>query len=181
MPPSPSLAISPTWIEGCHKNIQCWRVEIIEPCSGSDQEGTEVSDRLRSAERELVGLLQLNTATGEVGFGTLEHYRGRGYAVAALQLLISHLKENAPFECLCGFTTRDNSPAQRVLERAGFRCLGPARLPANFGRSGTLRFELQLARKSSLRETDPVSVGAILEPIGTRNDWYSEMLEGRRV
>jgi len=33
--------------------------------------------------------------------------------------------------------------------------------------------------KPSLRDTDPVSVGTILKPIGTRDEWYSEMLEGR--
>jgi hypothetical protein len=27
-------------------------------------------------------------------------------------------------------------------------------------------------------DTDPVSVGRILKPIGTRDEWYGEMLEG---
>ena len=35
------------------------------------------------------------------------------------------------------------------------------------------------AQKPSLRDADPVSVGEILKPIGTRDEWYSEMLEGR--
>jgi hypothetical protein len=34
-------------------------------------------------------------------------------------------------------------------------------------------------QKPSLWETDPVSVGTILKPIGTRDEWYSEMLEGQ--
>jgi Cu2+-containing amine oxidase len=34
-------------------------------------------------------------------------------------------------------------------------------------------------QKSSLRDANPVSVGKILKPIGTRDEWYSEMLEGR--
>jgi len=37
----------------------------------------------------------------------------------------------------------------------------------------------QAARKPSLRDTDPMNVGTILKPIGTRDEWYSEMLEGR--
>ena len=35
------------------------------------------------------------------------------------------------------------------------------------------------AQKPSLREMDPVSVGTILKAIGTRDEWYGEMLEGR--
>ena len=41
------------------------------------------------------------------------------------------------------------------------------------------RRQKEQARKPSLRDTDPVSVGTILKPIGTRGEWYSEMLEGR--
>ena len=41
------------------------------------------------------------------------------------------------------------------------------------------RREKEQAQKPSLRNTDPVSVGTILKPIGTRDEWYSEMLEGR--
>jgi len=41
------------------------------------------------------------------------------------------------------------------------------------------RRQKEQAQRPSLRETDPVSVGTILKPIGTRDEWYSEMLEGR--
>ena len=41
------------------------------------------------------------------------------------------------------------------------------------------RREKEHAQKPSLRDADPVSVGEILKPIGTRDEWYSEMLEGR--
>jgi hypothetical protein len=41
------------------------------------------------------------------------------------------------------------------------------------------RRQKEQARKPSLRDTDPVSVGTILKPIGTRDEWYSEMLEDR--
>ena len=35
------------------------------------------------------------------------------------------------------------------------------------------------SQKPSLRDTNPVSVGTILKPIGTRDEWYSEMLKGQ--
>ena len=41
------------------------------------------------------------------------------------------------------------------------------------------RREMEQAQKPSLRDTNPVSVGRILKPIGTRDEWYNEMLEGR--
>ena len=41
------------------------------------------------------------------------------------------------------------------------------------------RRQKEQSRKPSLRDTDPVSVGTILKPIGPRDEWYSEMLEGR--
>jgi len=41
------------------------------------------------------------------------------------------------------------------------------------------RRQKEQAQRPSLRDTDPVSVGTILKPIGTRDEWYSEMLEGR--
>jgi ribosomal 50S subunit-associated protein YjgA (DUF615 family) len=41
------------------------------------------------------------------------------------------------------------------------------------------RLEKQQAQKTSLRDTDPVSVGTILKSIGTRDERHSAMLEGR--
>jgi len=41
------------------------------------------------------------------------------------------------------------------------------------------RREKERSGKSSLREIKPVSVGKILRPLGTRDQWYDEMLEGR--
>jgi hypothetical protein len=41
------------------------------------------------------------------------------------------------------------------------------------------RREKEQARKPSLRDIDPVSVGTIFKPIGTRDEWYNEMLEGK--
>jgi hypothetical protein len=41
------------------------------------------------------------------------------------------------------------------------------------------RREKEHARKPSLRGIEPVSVGRILRTVGTRDEWYDEMLEGR--
>ncbi len=41
------------------------------------------------------------------------------------------------------------------------------------------RREKERAQRPSLRDIEPASVGRILEPLGTRGDWYDEMLEGR--
>ena len=35
------------------------------------------------------------------------------------------------------------------------------------------------AEKPSLRDLEPVSVGKILRPLGSRDEWYDEMLEER--
>jgi len=40
------------------------------------------------------------------------------------------------------------------------------------------RREKDRAQRPSLRDIRPASVGKILEPIGTRAEWYNEMLEG---
>jgi hypothetical protein len=39
------------------------------------------------------------------------------------------------------------------------------------------RREKDRAQRPSLRDIEPASAGTILEPIGTRGNWYDEMLE----
>jgi len=41
------------------------------------------------------------------------------------------------------------------------------------------RREKERARRPSLRDIEPMSVGRILQPLGTRDQWYDEMREGR--
>jgi hypothetical protein len=41
------------------------------------------------------------------------------------------------------------------------------------------RRDKERAGKPSLRNIEPVSVGKILQPLGTRDQWYDEMREGR--
>jgi TATA-binding protein-associated factor Taf7 len=40
------------------------------------------------------------------------------------------------------------------------------------------RREKEQVQNPRMRNTDPISVGTILKPIGTRNECYSEMLKG---
>jgi hypothetical protein len=42
------------------------------------------------------------------------------------------------------------------------------------------RQEKERGGKPSLREIAPVSVGRILQPLGSREEWYDEMREERR-
>ena len=41
------------------------------------------------------------------------------------------------------------------------------------------RREKERSSKLSLRKIEPVSVGKVLEPLGTRDQWYDEMREER--
>ena len=41
------------------------------------------------------------------------------------------------------------------------------------------RREKERAKKPSLREITPANVGSVLQPIGTREQWYEEIWEGR--
>jgi hypothetical protein len=41
------------------------------------------------------------------------------------------------------------------------------------------RREKERMGKSSLRDIEPLSVGRVLQPLGTRDEWYDEMREGR--
>jgi hypothetical protein len=41
------------------------------------------------------------------------------------------------------------------------------------------RREKESARRPSLLDIEPVSVGKILQPLGTRDQWYDEMREER--
>ena len=41
------------------------------------------------------------------------------------------------------------------------------------------RREKEIAGKPTLRDIEPISVGRILQPLGTRDQWYDEMREAR--
>jgi aminoglycoside 6'-N-acetyltransferase len=58
----------------------------------------------------------------EIGFGIPEaSARGEGYATEAIRLLVEYLFAGYPVERVAAFTDHGNRPAQRVLEKVGFR------------------------------------------------------------
>lgn len=64
----------------------------------------------------------------EIGFGIPEvSAQGKGYASEAVRLLVDYLFAGYPVERIMAFTDADNAPAQRVLDRNGFRREGRLR------------------------------------------------------
>jgi aminoglycoside 6'-N-acetyltransferase len=58
----------------------------------------------------------------EIGFGIPPaDARGHGYATEAVRLLVEYLFLGYPVERIAAFTDEQNRPAQRVLDRVGFR------------------------------------------------------------
>lgn len=53
----------------------------------------------------------------EVGYGLLEHYRGRGYATEAMTALIEWALADEKVEKVIAETNRDNQASIRVLEK----------------------------------------------------------------
>lgn len=53
----------------------------------------------------------------EVGYGLLEHYRGRGYATEAMTALIEWALADEEVEKVIAETNRDNQASIRVLEK----------------------------------------------------------------
>lgn len=104
MSEKPILTFVPFDIPGCAGEILSWRV-VLERPAGTD----------------LVGFTQLNTETGEIGFGVLGTHRRRGHAVEAVRLLIEYAAERKTLAELHAFTAPWNVGARKVLKRSGFQ------------------------------------------------------------
>ena len=64
----------------------------------------------------------------EIGFGIPEvEARGLGYAREGVRLLVEYLFDGYPVERVAAFTDEENKPAQRVMEKVGFRREGVLR------------------------------------------------------
>ena len=64
----------------------------------------------------------------EIGFGIPEaSAREEGYATEAVRLLVEYLFAGYPVERVAAFTDDQNRPAQRVMEKVGFRREGTLR------------------------------------------------------
>lgn len=70
----------------------------------------------------------------EIGYSVCPEWRGRGYAVEAVQALTGHILREAGVTRILSHAFEDDPAAIRVLERCGYARLGPGAQP------GTLRF-----------------------------------------
>lgn len=61
----------------------------------------------------------------EIGYGISTEFRGRGFAVQAVRYLVQFAKEGFGARIVTAFTDPPNGPSERVLEKAGFTCVGP--------------------------------------------------------
>jgi len=69
-----------------------------------------------------------DVAYPEIGVGVPEKVdRGKGYAGEAVGLLVDYLFSGYPMERVAAFTDVENVPAQRILEKLGFRKEGVLR------------------------------------------------------
>jgi ribosomal-protein-alanine N-acetyltransferase len=76
----------------------------------------------------------------EVGYSLLEAHQKRGYATEAVRALIDHAVSAASVHTVTAQTLPELTPSIRVLERLGFRLVGPGAEP------GAIRFTLSPRR-----------------------------------
>ena len=65
----------------------------------------------------------------EIGYGIAPSRRGRGYATEALRAALLYVTAQGSVTAVVAGTDHDNPASRRVLEKAGFRCLGPPDAP----------------------------------------------------
>jgi len=76
------------------------------------------------------------SGTVEIGYGIVPSRRGRGYATEAVVAIVAGVSGEAAITAVTAATDHDNLASQRVLEKAGFRCVG---------RGADLRYALTLS------------------------------------
>ena len=59
----------------------------------------------------------------EVGFSVVKGWRGRGLATEALKKVLEYLTGNEGIPCVTAWCAAENTGSQRVLEKAGMRCV----------------------------------------------------------
>jgi RimJ/RimL family protein N-acetyltransferase len=60
----------------------------------------------------------------EIGYGTYEEFRGRGFMTEAVGRIIQWAKEQPKVKSVFASTTKDNVPSYSVLEKNGFIHIG---------------------------------------------------------
>jgi RimJ/RimL family protein N-acetyltransferase len=64
----------------------------------------------------------------DIGYGLLEDYRGKGYALEAAEAVLEFAQEELKLECLCAITHPDNTPSGKLLKKLGFTRQGQRQL-----------------------------------------------------
>ena len=80
--------------------------------------------------------------TIEVGYAIVDDHQGKGYATELTAGLIDHAREQGAVRRVVAETMPDRIPSIRVLEKLGFRLLGPA------AEEGVFVYELMLDASS---------------------------------
>ncbi|MFJ8547049.1 GNAT family N-acetyltransferase [Streptomyces sp. NPDC093586] len=82
---------------------------------------------VRSADARVVGAMGFHgppsDGSVEIGFDLAAPARGQGHATEALRELARWALEQPEVDTVIATTTEDNTPSQRVMERAGFQLL----------------------------------------------------------
>ncbi|MDI3409133.1 GNAT family N-acetyltransferase [Streptomyces cavernicola] len=94
----------------------------------------------RAADGLAVGAMGFHTAPVdgrvEIGYDLVSTARGHGYATAALRSLTAWALAQAGVTTVYARTEPDNTPSQRVLQRAGFRLTGRTDTECTYELSG---------------------------------------------
>ncbi len=65
----------------------------------------------------------------DIGFAFLPQYEKQGYAFEAADRIKKAAFEEFEIDLICGVTTKDNVPSQRLLEKLGLKLTGTTKLP----------------------------------------------------
>jgi RimJ/RimL family protein N-acetyltransferase len=69
----------------------------------------------------------------EIGYDLILNERGKGYGTEAVQIIIDHLFLTKDIVRIQAITNVDNTPSQKVLEKAGFKREGTLRKVSHIG------------------------------------------------
>jgi [ribosomal protein S5]-alanine N-acetyltransferase len=65
----------------------------------------------------------------EIGFSMMPHWRGMGYAMEMVEELIANALADPRVRTVVARTSKENPASCRVLNKAGFRCIGGSEEP----------------------------------------------------
>lgn len=108
-------------------------VYVKPPLAPAQKTGEGEEEEQEEDLPQPVGCVGLFTREGlegaDLGYAFVPEGEGKGYATEASQRLIEEAFEVFQLPYLNGFTTDDNVPSQKVLDRLGFQYEGKIQLP----------------------------------------------------